>query len=225
MKFTQKNLKYTIITVLFFTVVISSVIFIPVYTQPYYTIINEINNGVKLSGDRLNPIRGGWDSLVTTSGKKDIVLTTLSVTKPIYTIVNQYSGDSPIVSFQVVDLERVSLFDFKVITYTYGYTRDHSFEEVVKLSRENNLAESSSEISGIFIQKGPSAEDLKKLEDLENQQRKAYESVPEDIREKMKTLTQEEHQKWADFIIDLKRKGIKNPTDDMVREFFKSIGK
>lgn len=62
----------------------------PVYSKPPTIIINEINNGTKLSGNKVDKIVGGWDNFVLEGGEKTIVMSKFDVFNPVFSIVSKF---------------------------------------------------------------------------------------------------------------------------------------
>jgi len=222
MSFFKKHSK--IIICLIFVLLVFAFVFLPVYTQPYYAIVHEIDHGVILSGDRINNIKGGWKSITLVDGRKEAVLSTFDITKPVYTLVTQHDLASNNISFQVIELDRVGIIDFKVVTYTDGFSDKYTFEEMIDIAKKHNLSKDNPDLNNITVRQPPTQEEIEKKRKVQQQNQAAADAVPQDIKEKMNSLTPAERELFVNFSADNYNKRIKI-TDDMLREFFKSIGK
>jgi hypothetical protein len=132
-------------------ILLIAILIVPSVVYPESIIIDEINSGVKLSGDKKNPITGGWDGYVTETGSKEIVMSRFDVSNPVYTLVTKFSNESPSVSFQVIQLSRTNLVDFEILDYTIASHPDKPFQEAVEIARKYDLTKENPDPENITI--------------------------------------------------------------------------
>jgi hypothetical protein len=124
------------------------VLIVPIYTNPRNVIIDEINNGVKLSSDRRIKIKGGWNSFSENGVESNIVLTAFNILEPKYSLI--YSNNKEFSYIQVIKVVRTSFFDFQVYDYTIVEARK-SFSEAVALAQKYDLSKENPDPASITV--------------------------------------------------------------------------
>jgi len=128
-----------------------------------------------------------------------------------YTTLNIYKLNRNFFDVDFVDYRIIFLDDFNMdnsnqIVSQYDFFEDGDFPET------------------ILIRNPPSKEQVERNRKSEQQDQAAADSVPEDIKQKMSNLNQEEFRLWGEFVLQAQEDKLEL-TDDMVRDFLKSIGK
>ncbi len=143
--------KSKIIPTLIAFIVIFAIILLailPVYTIPKTSIIDEINNGVKLSSDSNSKIKGGWSTYSENGIRSEIVFTTFDMINPKYCLI--YSNNQEYSYIELITLKRTSLFSFEVESYT-PFEVKKPFSEAVSIAQKYDLSKENPDPANITV--------------------------------------------------------------------------
>jgi len=134
----SKKTTILITALAFISIILLGLFFLPSLLFGKNTIINEFDNGTKLSSDGINKIGGGWDGFTSRKDEYRVILTEYHISRPIYSLVSKFSDNTTYI--QIVQLNRTGLFDFKVESYVFVAVYDTPFNEAVNMASRNNLS-------------------------------------------------------------------------------------
>jgi len=118
-------------------IIISTLFIVLVYIIPKNSIIEEANNGTRISDSRYDKIPGGWDTLVKNS-RSEVVQSKFDLFNPIYSIVQQGNGDKYVV-VAVIQMKRNGVFAFQVVDYSTVFFFKKDFNEVLEMAKSKDL--------------------------------------------------------------------------------------
>jgi len=148
---TKKTIIFIISPLLLIGLITTCLFTLPPLFLGEITIIDEFNNGTKLSGNGIMKVEGGWPGFSERNTTMKVILTKYDLFNPIYSIVLEpYEGTSYV---QVVQLNRVSILDFEVEGYTGVAVYDAPFIDVVQLASKYNLAEQQPDGYDIHVER------------------------------------------------------------------------
>jgi hypothetical protein len=135
-------------TILILTITAILLAIIPVYTTPKANIIDEINDGVKLSGNGNTKIVGGWNGYFKDNQNAEIVISSFNVIHPVYSLVYTFTEKSTYI--QIISLTRKNVFDFKVDDYIIVEVKK-PFKEAVSLAQKYDLSKENPDPENITV--------------------------------------------------------------------------
>ena len=223
---TKKLILKISISFLLIVLLISGFLFIPIYLNAKNAIVNETNNGEKLSGSRSTKIIGGWNDYYSNEGKNEVIYKNFNPKNPVlyqvYARKNTTSTD-----LKMITLNRINLFDFEVQEYTY-LSIEKPFPEAVAIAQKYDLSKENPDPENIKVQTPPSkaeVEDSKKRaeerkkEDKISEEKDYWNTYIKPSNSENKTEKKEFIEKYLKTLIEFKARREQDPTGTI--EFYK----
>jgi hypothetical protein len=155
---TRKSI-YMIISIFIFLLIAFLLVY-PVFSEPEKIIIEETNSGVKLSGDRVSIIQGGWEGFLDNGNRNELVLTKFDLINPEYTQI--YSISENIIRFKVINLRRFGIYNFNIESYIFVSLDNKTFDEAVEIARNYDLTKENPDPENITVFEPPSPEEVER---------------------------------------------------------------